>query len=43
MYDRLSAAAIADSKERFQHARLTLSEQLRFRTSDGKIMKLYNV
>ncbi|EFO23985.2 hypothetical protein LOAG_04501 [Loa loa] len=43
MYDRLSAATIVDSKERFQRARSTLSEQLRLRTPDGKIMKLYNV
>uniref|UniRef100_A0A915PXJ7 PPM-type phosphatase domain-containing protein n=1 Tax=Setaria digitata TaxID=48799 RepID=A0A915PXJ7_9BILA len=42
MYDRLSAAAIADSKERFQRARTTLSEQLQLRTPEGNIMKLYN-
>ncbi|CAG9536191.1 unnamed protein product [Cercopithifilaria johnstoni] len=43
MYDRLSAVAIADSKERFQRARSNVSEQLRLRTPEGKIMKLYKV
>ncbi|VDK70361.1 unnamed protein product [Onchocerca ochengi] len=43
MYDRLNTAAIIDSKKRFQRARLTLDEQLRLRTPEGKITKLYNV
>ncbi|VDP20422.1 unnamed protein product [Onchocerca flexuosa] len=43
MFDRLNAAAIIDSKERFQRAKLTLDEQLRLRTPEGKIIKLYNV
>ncbi|KAM3715875.1 Protein phosphatase PHLPP-like protein, partial [Dirofilaria immitis] len=43
MYDRLSTAVITDTKERFQRARLILGEQLRLRTPEEKIMKLYNV
>lgn len=43
MYDRFSAVAIVDSKERIQHARSTLNEQLLLRTLEGKTIKLYNV
>ncbi|VIO92581.1 Uncharacterized protein BM_BM8058 [Brugia malayi] len=43
MYDRLSATAIISSKERFQRAKSTLSEQLQLRIPEQKIIKLYKV
>ncbi|VDK72014.1 unnamed protein product, partial [Litomosoides sigmodontis] len=41
MFDGLSA--VADGKERTQHARSTLNERLTSRTAQGKITALYNV
>lgn len=42
-YDQMKAITLSNSKERFQRARSTLSEQLRLRKPEEKITKLYNV